>query len=114
MTYVGVRGRHGRCYVRIHDEAQDRDCGELPPRLDLRNHSDGRFDWGYRGHSAAQLALALLAHHLGDDARALDLYEDFKSYVIAQIDHRSWQLTGERIDSEIAAIEASRRGEVAF
>jgi hypothetical protein len=114
MTYIGVRGRHGRCFVRVHDEANDKDLGELPPRRDLYNHSPDGFEWGYSGSGPAQLALALLAHHLGDDARALELHQDFKSFVVAHLPLRSWELTGEKIDAEISLVEASRRGEVPY
>jgi hypothetical protein len=37
----------------------------LTPRLDLWNHSPTGFEWGYGGSGPAQLALALLADHLG-------------------------------------------------
>lgn len=36
----------------------------LPPRNDLKNHSPDGFEWAYAGSGLAQLALALLAHHL--------------------------------------------------
>jgi len=43
----------------------------LNPRLDLWNHSPTGFEWGYGGSGPAQLALALLADHFGDDQRPL-------------------------------------------
>jgi hypothetical protein len=39
----------------------------LPPRLDLKALSKAGFEWTYEGAGPAQLALALLADHLGDD-----------------------------------------------
>ncbi len=50
----------------------------LPFRLDLANHSPDGFSWGYSGSGCAQLALAMLANHFGDDEKALNLYQDFK------------------------------------
>jgi Family of unknown function (DUF6166) len=40
----------------------------LAPREDLRRLSATGFGWTYEGAGPAQLALALLADHLGDDA----------------------------------------------
>lgn len=114
MTYLGVRGRDGRCHVRIHDEAADTDYGPLPLRNDLANHCP-YFDWGLMvTQQTDQLALALLAHHLGDDGRAIDLHHDFRRAVVARLPLESWSLTAERIGAEIAAIEADRRGDIAF
>jgi hypothetical protein len=53
----------------IHDES-DR-AYRLPPRCDLYNHSPTGFAWGYGGSGPAQLALAILADYLEDDAKAL-------------------------------------------
>jgi len=41
----------------------------LDPRYDLKQLSATGFEWTYEGAGPAQLALALLADHLGDDAR---------------------------------------------
>ena len=38
----------------------------LDSRRDLWNHSPTGFEWGYCGSGPAQLALALLADHLGE------------------------------------------------
>lgn len=79
----------------------------LPPRHDLGDHSPDGLGWGYSGSGPAQLALALLAHHLGDDAEALRLYQPFKAAVIAAMDGESdWTLTPEQINRGIAAAEA--------
>jgi hypothetical protein len=43
------------------------DGRSLNPRLDLWNHSPTGFEWGYAGSGPSQLALAMLADHLGDD-----------------------------------------------
>jgi len=36
----------------------------LDPRNDIRNHSPAGFEWGYCGSGPAQLALALVVHHV--------------------------------------------------
>ena len=56
---------------------------QLDPRLDLRNHSPTGFGWGYCGSGAAQLALALAADALGDEQRAIELYQEFKFRCVA-------------------------------
>jgi hypothetical protein len=65
----------------------------LAPRLDLMNHSPSGFAWGYGGSGPAQLALAMLADALGDDARALALHQAFKSEVVAGLaKDRPWDM----------------------
>lgn len=47
------------------------DGARLPPRTDIVNASvRGDFEWGYNGAGPTQLAVALLAHAVGDDAAA--------------------------------------------
>ena len=77
----------------------------LNPRLDLYNHSPTGFEWGYCGSGPAQLALAILADHLGDDEQAFNLYQRFKWAVIAELPRGgSWTLTSRDIDKAIQAI----------
>ena len=77
----------------------------LNPRLDLYNHSPTGFEWGYCGSGPAQLALAILADHLGDDRQALDVYQRFKWAVIVELPrNRSWTLTGQVIDQTLQNI----------
>jgi len=90
-VYRGVRTSDG-CRVFV-------DGGELPPRLDLRNHSPTGFEWGYCGSGPAQLALAILAHHCGPET-ALHYYQRFKAVVIATLPER-WALTGEQVEDEL-------------
>jgi hypothetical protein len=75
----------------------------LAPRYDLRRLSATGFEWTYEGAGPAQLALALLADHLGDDARALQLYEPFMRAVVADLDN-SWELTAADIDAALAGL----------
>src|SRR5438046_6182019 len=77
----------------------------LNPRLDLWNHSPTGFEWGYCGSGPAQLALALLADHLGDH-QAVALHQDFKQAVIAHLDQRGWTLTSEQIRAAIDSLRA--------
>src|SRR5579862_9817614 len=93
--YVGGRGLGG-AEVTV-------DGRPLDPRFDLKRLSPTGFEWTYEGAGPAQLALALLADHLGDDARALALYEPFMRAVVADLDN-SWELTSAEIDEAIAAL----------
>jgi Family of unknown function (DUF6166) len=61
----------------------------LPLRLDLRSHSPAGFNWGYSGSGPAQLALALLAHAVGEDL-ARCLYQTFKNDVVAGWGRHNW------------------------
>jgi hypothetical protein len=65
----------------------------LPLRLDLYNHSPTGFECGYGGSGPAQLALAMLAHVLNNDNRALKLHQRFKQRVVARLPHDGdWEL----------------------
>ena len=78
----------------------------LNPRLDLWNHSPTGFEWGYGGSGPAQLALALLAEHLGDDDEAVELHQEFKREVVAKFDRRGWTLTSEQMREAVNALRA--------
>jgi hypothetical protein len=94
-TYVGGRSLAG-AEVTV-------DGKKLDPRFDLKRLSPAGFEWTYEGHGPAQLALALLADHLGDDSRALALYDPFMRMVVAELDN-SWELTSAEIDAALQAI----------
>ena len=74
----------------------------LDQRLDIRRYSENGFEWTYEGAESRQLALALLADHLGDAERALLLVEPFMREVVANFDN-TWEMTS---DDVVAAIEA--------
>jgi len=76
------------------------DGAPLNPRYDLKRFSPAGFEWTYVGDGPRQLALALLADHLGDPARALALTEAFMRDVVAVLDN-AWQLTSEEIDAAL-------------
>ncbi len=93
--YEGARGLDG-AVVTV-------DGRPLSPRFDLRRLSKAGFEWTYEGAGPAQLALALLADHFGDDRAALRDYERFMREVVAHLDN-AWRLSAADID------EALRRG----
>jgi hypothetical protein len=94
-TYVGGRSLAGA--------AVTVDGKPLDPRYDLKRLSPTGFEWTYEGNGPAQLSLALLADHLGDDARALALYQPFMRAVVAELDN-SWELTTAEIDAALRGI----------
>ena len=88
--YVGIRQGYA---VNVTVDGR-----RLNPRLDLWNHSPSGFEWGYNGSGPAQLALAILADHCGDDRQAFDFHHRFKWAVIAELPRRRWELASEEID----------------
>jgi hypothetical protein len=78
----------------------------LPPRFDLKRLSPAGFEWTYEGAGPAQLALALLADHFGDDQKALLHYEAFMREVVAELDN-AWRLTSADIDAALKRIGAA-------
>lgn len=92
--YRGTRSRSGvrRVYVSGAD-GQDK---PLDPRLDLINHSPTGFEWGFSGSGPAQLALAILAHEMGEGP-ALQHYQAFKWEYVANFDKRAWAISSGEI-----------------
>jgi len=80
----------------------------LPPRFDLKALSKAGFEWTYEGAGPAQLALALLADHLGDDRLALQHYERFMHEVVADLDN-AWRLTSADIDAALRRNQGTRQ-----
>ena len=76
----------------------------LGPRTDLRQHSTSGFEWGYEGSGPQQLALAILADHFGDDARALTHYKVFMEVVLAELRSDQWALTSEQITNSFSQV----------
>src|SRR5439155_3599245 len=79
----------------------------LNPRLDLWNHSPSGFEWGYGGSGPAQLALGLLADHLGNDRDAVNLHQDFKRTVVADLPYHAWRLTSQQIQYAVESLKAN-------
>jgi len=94
-TYTGSRTMDG---IRVLADGEP-----LDERYDLKKFTSGGFEWTYEGAEPSQLALALLAHHLGDDQKALELCDPFMRDVVANFEN-DWELTGEEIDQAIAKI----------
>ena len=76
------------------------DGAPLNPRFDLKRYSPAGFEWTYEGDGPRQLALALLADHLGDDARAVALTERFMREVVSVLDN-AWLLTSADIGAAL-------------
>jgi len=95
-TYVGDRTIDG-IQVLVDGE-------RLDPRYDIKRFTDLGYEWTYEGPEPQQLALALLADHLGDDDKALALCEAFMKKVVANLGN-TWALTGEELDDAINGIE---------
>ena len=81
------------------------DGAPLRERTDIVALTDTGFEWTYEGSSPTQLALALLADHLGDDTKALALHEVFMRVVVANFGNE-WEMTGDDIDVALAAISS--------
>ena len=77
---------------------------QLRPRTDLRCFNKTGFEWTYAGPGPRQLALALLADHFADDAKALALSDVFMRHVIAYLDN-AWCLTSMDIDEALSDLE---------
>lgn len=108
-TYVGTRLAPLRCSVVVVEDGDGdrlkRSLKPLPVRLDLANHSPDGFEWGYGGSGPAQLALAILADHLGDDPLALELHQPFKWRCIARVPRdMSWSLTAPVVDEVLHSL----------
>jgi hypothetical protein len=80
------------------------DGRRLDERYDLKRFTSGGFEWTYEGAAPQQLALALLADHLGDDQAALKLCRPLMRAVVANLEN-DWQLTGQDIDEALKRLE---------
>jgi hypothetical protein len=94
-VYAGERGLSG-ALVTVEGKPLD-------PKFDVKVFSKTGFEWTYVGAGPRQLALAILADHLGDDARALALSERFMRDVVARLDN-AWRMDGADIEEAVAAM----------
>lgn len=78
----------------------------LDPRVDLKLISKDGFEWSYEGPAPAQLALALLADHMGDDSRALQAHQSFMTEIVANFNNE-WEMNSQDIDKALANIGAA-------
>src|ERR1700682_6649012 len=77
----------------------------LSEHYEVKRFTKFGFEWTYEGDSPQQLALAILADYLGDNARAIRLSEPFMKRVVANLDN-DWRLTGAEVDAAVRSIEA--------
>jgi hypothetical protein len=75
----------------------------LPERTDIKEISSDGFEWSYEGAAPAQLALAILADHLGDPEGALDMHDAFMRHIVANFNNE-WELRSEDIDDALGAL----------
>jgi Family of unknown function (DUF6166) len=78
----------------------------LDQRLDIVSYTANGFEWSYEGPEPRQLALAILAEHLGDAAAAKALVEPFMKAIVANFDNE-WEMTSADIDAAITALRGS-------
>ncbi len=98
-TYAGDRTIDG-IVVTVDGEPLDQ-------RLDVRTYSRNGFEWTYEGDESRQLALAILADHLGDEDHALRLVEPFMREVVANFDN-TWEMTEDDVAAAVEAIEGAK------
>lgn len=93
-TYRGMRTIDG-LKVMVDGEPLDE-------HYDVKQFTSWGFEWTYMGAEPQQLALAILADHLGDGDKAVELSEQFMKNVIANMDN-DWMLTSDEINEAINA-----------
>ena len=96
-TYVGERTIDG-AIVTV-------DGRPLDERYDVRTYTDHGFEWSYEGDGPRQVALAILAEHLGDPQAALELVEPFMTRVVANFDN-DWEMRSADIERALENIRA--------
>jgi hypothetical protein len=77
----------------------------LPQRTDIKAISEDGFEWSYEGEAPAQLALAILADHMGNPERAVRLYEPFMKHIVANFNNE-WEMTSGDVEEAVQALEA--------
>jgi hypothetical protein len=80
----------------------------LAPRGDLRNHSPDGCEFSSSDSGLAQLSLALLADALGNDERALRIYQQFKATIVARVEGDPFELSQEDILQTVKQLETER------
>lgn len=73
----------------------------LDERFDIEVYDEKGFEWSYEGSAPRQLALAILADHLGDPDRARNAVDAFTATVIANLDN-DWTLDSAAIDAALS------------
>ncbi|MBQ8105884.1 MAG: hypothetical protein IJ127_23780 [Afipia sp.] len=78
----------------------------LNPRIEVMEFSKNGFEWSYEGPEPRQLALALLAEHLGDAGAAKTAVEPFMREVVANFGNE-WEMTSSDIDLALKSLGGS-------
>lgn len=92
-TYAGQRTIDG---IVVTVDGEPLDAG-----FDIEVFDEKGFEWSYEGTAPRQLALAILADHLGDAAQAVKLSQSFMTQVVLELDN-DWTLTSAEVDAAIA------------
>lgn len=100
-TFTGKRNPNGSTEVWVLDGQGGR-LLDPAPSLRVANHSPTGFEWGYQGSGPAQLALALLLEHTGDEELARMAHQMFKCEVVANWG-QAWTVTGLSIDTWLSS-----------
>ncbi|MGR8946721.1 MAG: DUF6166 domain-containing protein [Gammaproteobacteria bacterium] len=77
----------------------------LEPGFDIKVFDEKGFEWSYEGTAPQQLALAILADHLGDKSEALRLCRGFMKTTVLGFDN-DWTLGSNEIDVALTKISA--------
>jgi len=93
VSYVGFRQGDKRVVRRV-----ERRGAKVIRTSDFT--SSPVFDWGEGGDAAGAnlLALAILADHLKDDVRAIQLRPTFNTQVVAHLRRESWEMDAEEVE----------------
>lgn len=102
VEYVGQTKSDGTREVLVIGPRGDQ---TLSPRDDLKSFAIG-FDWGRTGPGASQLAIALLAHAVGD-AEALSFHEGFAFHFVSALPTR-WAKSADDIRAAAKWIREER------
>jgi hypothetical protein len=79
------------------------DGAPLDPRVNFMEFSKNGFEWSYEGPEPRQLALALLADHLGAAAAAKAAVEPFMRAIVANFGNE-WEMSSADIDLALAGL----------
>jgi Family of unknown function (DUF6166) len=77
----------------------------LSEHYEVKRFTRYGFEWTYEGDSPQQLALAILADHLGDKDEAIRLSEPFMKAVVANLDN-DWRLSGAEVEAALRELES--------
>ena len=79
------------------------DGAPLDPCVNVKEFTKNGFEWSYEGPEPRQLALALLADHLGDKTKASAMVEPFMTAVVANFGNE-WEMSSTDIDEALVAL----------